>query len=152
MATILVNGCFDLLHEGHTRFLRAARNLGHKSFECKWTFGPTKPNRLIVAVNSDAYARRLKAAKWGKKYPIDDLETRMQKLVSYADGVISFDSEEKLHELTEFLMPCILVKGPDYAGKAVTGDDIAPVIILDTPEPESVKQMKREIYCIAAKR
>jgi D-beta-D-heptose 7-phosphate kinase / D-beta-D-heptose 1-phosphate adenosyltransferase len=144
MATILVNGCFDLLHEGHVHFLSRAKWLG---------YGWLRPggevfvrNRVIVAVNSDAYARQLKLSKWGEKYPIDDLETRMVKLSRYAEGVVAFDSEAQLHELIEWLMPCILVKGPDYAGKVVTGDDIAPVVILDTPEPESVKQMKRDVY------
>jgi D-beta-D-heptose 7-phosphate kinase/D-beta-D-heptose 1-phosphate adenosyltransferase len=140
MATILVNGCFDLLHEGHVDFLYEARAAGGTN------------NRVIVAVNSDAYARQLKLSKWGEKYPIDDLETRMAKLSQYADEVVAFDSEAQLHDLIEWLMPCILVKGPDYAGKVVTGDDLAPVIILDTPEPESVKLMKREIYGVAAKR
>ena len=138
MATILVNGCFDLLHEGHVDFLYEARAVGGTN------------NRLIVAVNSDESARQLKLAKWGEKYPIDDLVTRMAKLTQYADEVVAFDSEAQLHELIEWLMPCILVKGPDYAGKVVTGDDLAPVIILDTPEPESVKQMKIQVYGQAA--
>jgi D-beta-D-heptose 7-phosphate kinase/D-beta-D-heptose 1-phosphate adenosyltransferase len=144
MATILVNGCFDLLHGGHRQFLFAAKHLGITNFPLPSDY--VAPNRLIVAVNSDEMARTLKSAKWGEKYPIDDLETRMHKLTPFADEVVSFDSEDRLHELIEFLAPCILVKGPDYTGKAVTGDDIAPVIILDTPEPESVKQMKIEAY------
>jgi D-beta-D-heptose 7-phosphate kinase/D-beta-D-heptose 1-phosphate adenosyltransferase len=141
MATILVNGCFDLLHEGHITFLLRAKHT-----VCQ------PPNCLVVAVNSDESARQLKAAKWGEKYPIDSLATRSEKLSAYADQVIPFDCEDRLREIIEFLVPCILVKGPDYAGKRVTGDDIAPVVILDTPEPESVKLMKREIYGIAAKR
>lgn len=135
MATIFVNGCFDLLHEGHKRFLTAARMLGGQL-----------TNRLVVAVNSDESARRLKAAKWGEKYPVDGLNARMRKLFDYSYSVYWFDSELELHMIIERELPCIIVKGPDYAGKRVTGDDIAPVLILDTPEPESVKQMKIEIY------
>lgn len=146
MARIIVNGCFDLLHEGHAKFLRAAKNLGHKSAQCKWTFGPTEFNRLIVAVNTDESAKLLKAQKWGAKYPIDDLNTRIYKLNQYADVVVTFSTEYELHGIITDLMPCILCKGPDYAGKRVTGDDIAPVIILDTPEPEEVKRMKAEVY------
>ena len=110
------------------------------------TLTRTHPNRLIVAVNSDRSARILKRSKWGEKYPIDDLITRCKKLCDYADEVVSFDTEEELRGLIEFMSPCILVKGPDYAGKSVTGDDLAPVIILDTPEPESVKAMKIQLY------
>jgi D-beta-D-heptose 7-phosphate kinase / D-beta-D-heptose 1-phosphate adenosyltransferase len=159
MAVIVANGCFDLLHEGHTRFLTLARGLGDqfvltegKTMLSQYFARREVRNRLVVAVNSDACARKIKFSKWGEKYPIDDLETRMAKLSRYADEVVAFDSEAQLHELIEWLTPCILVKGPDYVGKAVTGDDIAPVIILDTPEPESVKQMKLDVYGIAAKR
>ncbi len=150
MAVIVVNGCFDILHQGHTRFLIRAKHLGTDLLSHNMSYFVLKAamsrNRLIVALNSDDSARQLKAAKWGEKYPIDNQLTRMQKLVPYADEVVVFDSEDRLHELIEFLMPCILVKGPDYEGKVVNGDDIAPVIILDTPEPESVKEMKRKAY------
>lgn len=147
MATILVNGCFDLLHEGHKQFLIRAKHLGTDLVSNNTSYKEAMSrNRLIVAVNSDESARQLKAAKWGEKYPIDDLETRKQKILPYIDELVSFDSEDRLHEIIEFLMPCILVKGPDYAGCRVTGDDIAPVIILDTPEPESVKRMKIQAY------
>ncbi len=147
MATIFINGCFDILHEGHIAFFEAARNLGHKSAKCKWTFGPTEFHRLIVAINSDVYARKLKADKWGPGYPIDDQCTRAAKLRRFADQVTIFDNEEQLEAQIAAFMPCILVKGPDYAGKSVTGGNIAPVLILDTPEPESVKEMKRKVYC-----
>ena len=143
---VFINGCFDMLHEGHMRLLRAARNIGHKSMECKWTMGPTNGIKLIVAINSDNFARRLKADKWGPGYPIDDQFTRAAKLRSYADEVRIFDNEGQLYALISAFAPCILVKGPDYAGQRVTGDDLAPVLILDTPEPEAVKAMKREKY------
>lgn len=139
MATIIANGCFDLLHDGHRRFLSRARWL-------LVTQTPRVPNKVIVAVNSDRYARELKAAKWGEKYPLDDLVTRCKKLIEWSDQVVSFDSEEELHGIIEHFMPCIIVKGPDYARKSVTGDDIAPVLILYTPEPESVKRLKIELY------
>jgi len=133
MSVIIANGCFDVFHEGHHRFLTMAKNLGQF-------------NRLIVAVNSDQSARALKLAKWGENYPIDNHLERMRNVGRYADIIVGFDTEEQLHSLIEHYMPCIIVKGPDYAGKSVTGDDIAPVLILDTPEPESVKEMKRRVY------
>lgn len=154
MATIITNGCFDLLHEGHKRFLVRAKQLGRVRFwsratwlpEAEWTRDEPYHQRLVAAVNSDESARTLKLAKWGVRYPIDDLQTRMRKLLEFADEVIAFDSESQLHDLIEFCSPCIIVKGPDYAGKSVTGDDIAPVIILDTPETELVRQFKQKMY------
>jgi D-beta-D-heptose 7-phosphate kinase/D-beta-D-heptose 1-phosphate adenosyltransferase len=137
MATVVCNGCFDLLHEGHEEFLGWARYFGGK------TFGP---NRVIVAINSDRYARELKRSKWGDKYPIKDQVDRAAALLPYADEILIFDSAAQLREIIEAVSPCILVKGPDYAGKAVTGDDLAPLLILDTPEPQSVKEMKVRLY------
>lgn len=148
MATILVNGCFDLLHEGHQRFLLQARWLGfpHHTWKCSG-----HPNRLIVAVNNDDSARRLKAAKWGAKYPIQNHAERMGSLQPYCDEVFGFDTEDQLHELIEWLSPCIIAKGPDYAGREalVTGSDIAPVLILDTPETEEIREYKRKCYDVA---
>ena len=144
MATIIANGCFDLFHEGHHRFLTAAKFLG----VCKnnqWYTGGVQ-HRLIVCVNSDESANLLKSSKWGDRYPIDNLFRRMENVMRYADETISFDTEDQLHEIIKKFVPCILVKGPDYAAMPVTGDDIAPVLILDTPEPEAVKQMKQEVY------
>ena len=146
MATILVNGCFDLLHKGHQRFLLRARFLGDD-----WTTTGPSRNRLIVAVNNDDSARRLKAAKWGAKYPIQNHAERMRSLQPYCDEVFGFDTEAQLHEMIEWLSPCIIVKGPDYAGResARTGSDIAPVLILDTPETEEIREYKRKCYDVA---
>jgi D-beta-D-heptose 7-phosphate kinase/D-beta-D-heptose 1-phosphate adenosyltransferase len=137
MATIFANGCFDILHEGHRRFLNYARHLGNRA-----------DNRLIVAVNSDESARELKAAKWGAKYPIRNHAERMRSLQPYCDEVFGFDTEAQLHEMIEWLSPCIIVKGPDYAGREnlVTGSDIAPVLILDTPETAEIRAYKRQCY------
>ena len=137
MARIIVNGCFDLLHEGHRRFLFFAKCLGRIS---------TNSNHLIVAINSDASARKLKASKWGPGYPKDDQNTRAMKLRSYADEVFIFDTEDQLLALIAANAPCILCKGPDYACKRVTGDEIAPVIILDTPETDQIRAFKRVAY------
>ena len=147
MATIFVNGCFDLLHEGHKRFLTAAKGLGYRGgFHISEWEQTVIYNRLIVAINSDEYARKLKADKWGPGYPKDDERTRAMKLRHYADEVYIFESEDMLKALIDAHSPCILCKGPDYAGKRVTGDDIAPVLILDTPETEEVRQFKEKAY------
>jgi D-beta-D-heptose 7-phosphate kinase/D-beta-D-heptose 1-phosphate adenosyltransferase len=135
MTRIVANGCFDLLHDGHVEFLMMARNLGY----------------LIVAINSDESARRLKAAKWGAAYPRDSQEVRADNLCKLGVAqVIIFNTEEDLHTIIEFASPCIIVKGPDYAGreKEVTGSDIAPVLILDTPETPQIRELKRKAYML----
>lgn len=134
MATIIVNGCFDLLHAGHAQLLTRAKHIG------------LGPNTLIACINSDRYAKILKADKWGEKYPIDDERARCAKLRRYADEVHVFDNEDQLWRLIWNARPCIIVKGPDYRGKPVTGDDLAPVLILDTPETEEVREIKRKAY------
>jgi len=155
MTTIITCGCFDVFHEGHERFLRAAKQLGispsMSAAAAQLGIAPSAArNKLLIAVNSDLSAKKLKACKWGERYPIDDHLTRMANVSKYADITVGFDTEEQLHALIEHYAPCILVKGPDYAGTSVTGDDIAPVLILDTPEPESVKEMKLRVYGAAA--
>lgn len=137
MATIIANGCFDLLHPGHKRFLWQAKTLGSLTI-----------HHLIVAVNSDRSAQYLKADKWGIRYPLHPEEKRAADLSQYADQVMIFDTEQQLHDIIEFAMPCIIVKGPDYVGKRVTGDDIAPVLILDTPETAEIRELKRKAYML----
>jgi len=132
------------MHKGHRAFLLHAKFLG-----CdlrKLSNFNLSSNKLVVAVNSDASARRLKTGKWGEKYPIDSYAVRHANVARFADVTLEFDSEEELHEIIKRHVPCILCKGPDYRGRRVTGDDLAPVVILDTDEPESVKEMKRKVY------
>jgi bifunctional ADP-heptose synthase (sugar kinase/adenylyltransferase) len=151
MARIICNGCFDLLHEGHKRFLTLARFLPEDAemlneYNAAELAGRHRPNHLIVAINSDASARKLKASKWGPGYPKDDQQTRAMKLRSYCDEVFIFDTEDQLEAIIAANAPCIICKGPDYAGKRVTGDELAPVLILDTPETDEIRAMKRKAY------
>ena len=94
---VLTNGCFDLLHVGHVRYLGAARDLG---------------DALAVAVNSDASTRRLK----GPGRPITDQEDRAEVLAALeaVDFVTIFD-EDTAAELVSEVRPDIYVKGGDYA-------------------------------------
>src|SRR5580704_7976315 len=147
MAVVFANGCFDLLHDGHRQFLMAAKHIGVLK---KGRIPNYCVNRLIVAVNSDRYARKLKHARWGEKYPIDSQQHRVEKLLHFADETWCFDNEAELYALIEGSVPCILVKGPDYAGREseVTGSDIAPVLILDCPETEEIREFKRKAYML----
>ena len=102
---VMTNGCFDILHEGHVRYLQQARQLG---------------DRLVVAVNDDASVRRLKGA--GR--PINTTDQRMAVLAGLAsvDWVVPF-GEDTPEALICEIMPDLLVKGGDYKPQEIAGYD-----------------------------
>lgn len=102
------NGCFDILHAGHTRMLRAARA------EC---------DRLVVALNDDASVTRLK----GAPRPVNPLEDRAAVIAALAsvDAVIAFPQDTPLEAITA-LRPDRLFKGSDYTlGQVVGAPEVA---------------------------
>ncbi len=100
---VMTNGCFDILHEGHVKYLQQARRLG---------------DRLVVAVNSDASVRRLK----GEGRPVNDLAQRLAVLAGLAsvDWLVAFD-EETPERLICRVCPDVLVKGGDYRPEEIAG-------------------------------
>ncbi len=100
---VLTNGCFDILHAGHVRYLSEAKTLG---------------NRLVVAVNDDASVTALK----GPRRPYNDLESRMQVLAALdaVDWVVPFSTPTP-QQLIATLLPDVLVKGGDYAVDEIVG-------------------------------
>jgi len=102
---VWTNGCFDILHFGHIRYLIQAREFG---------------DRLIVGLNSDASVRKIK----GPSRPVMDERSRALKLASFIfiDLVIIFGQETPLNAI-ELLTPDILVKGGDYLSDEVVGSD-----------------------------
>lgn len=103
---VFTNGCFDIVHPGHVGYLEEARRLG---------------DRLIVAVNDDASAARLKGA--GR--PVNPLRSRMGVLahLGAVDWVVPF-SEETPEPLLAAVRPDVLVKGGDYAEREIVGADL----------------------------
>ena len=101
---VLTNGCFDLLHVGHVRALRAARALG---------------DVLVVGLNSDRSVRRLK----GEGRPLIGQEERAEVLASLepVDYVVVFD-EPTAERLASVVKPAVYVKGGDYAGGGTSFD------------------------------
>mgnify|MGYP000881746765 FL=1 len=93
---VFTNGCFDILHVGHVRYLGAARALG----DC-----------LVVGLNSDASVRRLK----GPERPLNEEADRAEVLdaLRAVDYVTIFD-EPTAAELIEIIRPDVYVKGGDY--------------------------------------
>ena len=100
---VMTNGCFDLLHVGHVRYLEAARKLG---------------DVLIVAVNDDDSVRRLK----GEQRPLNPVADRMRMLsaLKCVDWVVPF-GEDTPQRLIAAVLPDRLVKGGDYQPEQIAG-------------------------------
>ena len=100
---VFTNGCFDIVHPGHVGYLEEARRLG---------------DRLIVAVNDDASAERVK----GVGRPVNPLRSRMGVLahLGSVDWVVPF-SEDTPERLLAAVRPDVLVKGGDYAEREIVG-------------------------------
>lgn len=126
----LANGCFDLLHVGHVRYLRAARELGGK---------------LIVAVNSDASASALK----GEGRPLIPAEERAEILAALADvdAVVVFP-ESDVRAVIRDIRPDFHAKGTDYTVESVPERDQVEacggrVVIVGDPKDHSASEMIR---------
>lgn len=104
--TVFTNGCFDILHQGHVRYLHAARKLG---------------DALVVGINSDESIRRLK----GEKRPILPQAERAELIASLecVDLVVVFPEDDP-GKLIAALKPKILVKGADWSKDKIIGRDV----------------------------
>ena len=103
---VFTNGCFDILHVGHVRYLAAAKSAGHI---------------LVVGLNSDASVKIIK----GPKRPIVNQRQRAEVLASLqsVDYVILFEEADPLRLITE-LRPDVLVKGADWEDDEIVGADV----------------------------
>ena len=103
--TAFTNGCFDILHAGHVRYLTAAR---------------ATADMLVVGLNSDASVRRIK----GPLRPINPQILRAEVLagLSCVDLVVLFDAPDPL-DLIRHLSPEVLVKGADWPEDRIVGAD-----------------------------
>jgi len=126
----LANGCFDLLHVGHVRYLHAAKNLG---------------GRLIVAINSDDSVRALK----GEGRPLMPAEERAEILAALADvdAVVIFP-EPDVRALVREIRPNIHAKGTDYTSANVPERDVVVecggrVEIVGDPKAHSASEIIR---------
>ena len=134
---VFTNGCFDILHAGHVRYLAQARALG---------------DRLVVGLNSDASVRRLK----GEERPVNSLEDRMEVLSALAcvDWVIPFGDNTEENDTPEQLIkrvnPQVLAKGGDYSIDTIVGADFVQenggeVAILPTVEGRSTTGLIKKV-------
>jgi D-glycero-beta-D-manno-heptose 1-phosphate adenylyltransferase len=102
---VFTNGCFDLLHVGHVRYLQEAKKQG---------------DILVVAVNTDASVQRLK----GATRPIQNENDRAEILLALkaVDEVLTF-SEDTPESVIKALRPDVLVKGGDWKIDQIVGSD-----------------------------
>lgn len=126
----LTNGCFDILHVGHVRYLRAARELGGK---------------LIVALNADASVRALK----GEGRPVMPAEERAEILASFSDvdAVVIFP-EKDVRAIIREIRPNFHAKGTDYTEESVPERDEVEacggrVVIVGDPKNHSATEIIR---------
>lgn len=104
---VFTNGCFDILHIGHVKYLREAKALG---------------DLLVVALNTDRSVSRLKKGR-----PVTP-EGQRAEVVAALDMVdyVSLFSEDTPYELIKLLRPDTLVKGGDWKREEIVGSDIVP--------------------------
>jgi len=103
---VFTNGCFDIIHLGHIKYLSQAADLG---------------NILIIGLNSDSSVNKIK----GHDRPVLDQKSRALTLAafSFVNNIALFD-EETPYKLIKKISPDILVKGGDYKPEEIVGYDI----------------------------
>ncbi len=125
---VFTNGCFDILHVGHVKYLQIAKSFG---------------DVLIVGLNSDASVSRLK----GPSRPVNIAEDRAYILAALeaVDFVVPF-SEDTPYNLIKMLQPDVLVKGGDYEGKEVVGTEFSGELkLVDFVDGKSTTQTIQRI-------
>jgi rfaE bifunctional protein nucleotidyltransferase chain/domain len=108
MITVFTNGCFDVFHAGHAHLLEYARSQG---------------DRLVVGLNSDESVSKIKPGR-----PVFPFHFRRKVLaaIRWIDEIIGFD-EETPEALIRTVCPNVLVKGEDWQGKEVAGEQFVLV-------------------------
>jgi rfaE bifunctional protein nucleotidyltransferase chain/domain len=103
---VFTNGCFDILHAGHVRYLKQAKKLG---------------DVLIIGLNSDASVSGIKPGR-----PINSEKNRAEVLSSLASvGYVVIFKEKTPYNLVKAVIPDVLVKGGDWKPQEIIGSDIA---------------------------
>ena len=125
---VMANGCFDVLHVGHVRYLEAAKAMG---------------DLLVVGVNSDNQARRLKGN--GRPVLTQDQRAEIVAALEAVDSVTIFE-EPSVEELLLALKPDIHAKGTDYTEDSVPERDVVRsyggrVAIAGDPKDHSSSEM-----------
>ena len=126
MKKIIVNGTFDIIHRGHIEMLNYAKSLG---------------GYLLVLIDTDSRVRELK----GDQRPINNQYDRqfVLKNVKAVNDVWFFNSGEDLIDKIKQYNPDIMVKGSDYRGKSIVGNEFVPKIMYyDRTEHSTTKTIQ----------
>jgi len=131
-SVVLANGCFDILHVGHVRYLEGARKLG---------------DALVVAINSDQSVRALKGP--GRPILNENERTTLVSALRCVDHVVVFD-EPDVRRVLDVLRPAIHAKGTDYTEESVPERDHVracggQVRITGDPKDHSTRDVIRKI-------
>lgn len=129
---VFTNGCFDILHIGHIRYLKKSKELG---------------DLLIIGLNSDYSVKRLKGEN--RPYNKENERAEMLLALSFVDYVILFD-EDTPYNLIEKIKPSVLTKGGDYEKSKIVGAQIVEsyngqVVILPFTEGKSTTNILKNI-------
>jgi rfaE bifunctional protein nucleotidyltransferase chain/domain len=133
LKVVFTNGCFDILHVGHIRYLSEAK---------------TRGDLLVVGLNSDHSVRTIK----GTKRPILPEDQRAEILASLAcvDFITIFDEPDPL-ALIKTVLPNVLVKGTDWADDAIIGRDVVKEVIripmVEGASTSRIIQKILDLYC-----
>ncbi len=120
---VFTNGCFDILHVGHVKYLQEAKSFG---------------DILIVGLNSDASVRELKGPT--RPVNIEDDRAYILAALDAVDYVVKF-SDDTPYDLIKMIAPDVLVKGGDYEGKKVVGTEFAKILkLVDFVDGKSTTQ------------
>ena len=106
---VFTNGCFDIIHIGHVRYLREAKKLG---------------DVLVVGFNSDSSVSKIKP---GRPINVENHRAEVLSSLEMVDYVTIF-SEDTPYELIKHLKPDVLVKGGDWKKEDIVGSDIVPEV------------------------
>lgn len=128
----LANGCFDVLHVGHVRYLHAAKELGGK---------------LIVAINSDDSVRSLKGN--GRPHMPENERAEILAALADVDAVVIF-TEPDVRALIREIRPDVQAKGTDYTAESVPERDVmmefgGRVEIVGDPKDHSASEILRQM-------
>ena len=134
---VFTNGCFDIIHMGHIRYLRKAKNLG---------------DVLVVGLNTDSSVRKIK----GKKRPIvpEDERAEILSALEMVDYVVMF-SDETPENLIWELQPDVHVKGGDYTEEMLPearivrsyGGDVVIITMIEGKATTNIIKKIVERYC-----
>ena len=110
MIKVFVNGTFDILHPGHVMLLQYAASVG----------------RVTVAIDTDRRVSQLKCA--GRPFFNQNDRRIMLQGLKYVNTVCTFDTDQELENIIQTIKPDIMVKGSDYRGRAIVGEQYVPRI------------------------